>query len=591
MIKDFFGNKFGKFLLLIITASFILSSIGGVLFFSNKYNVIIVNGNKINYKKFIKLLTKERELAYSNGETDIDYLTSKEFTIKSVEKFINSELLKSFASDNNFQLKKEFVINEVAKNKNFVENGKFSPNKYTEFLKNMNISEEDYIKSMSDFYSNLFLLNLFIIDENFDDNILSMIVDRNNTYKIANLYEINKSSIKINEVNVTEDELKKYYNENIKRFTHDEERKVDYIKIDLTKTDKKISDEEINKYYNSNIDKYKVPENYDIYYLETTKKDDINKIVKSKNAKELLANVKKVLDKNEDEITIKELPIDILNYVFGKENVESIKVNTFSKVIEKNGTYIAFYVKNKNEERTMSLSEIKNTIIKELQRDTSNEFVRGNYKRIQDTINDKKDISKILKSLGLNIESIGYIKLDSNIDELKNDKHKIFTAKINDINQSFKGDYLYLYIVSDIKKSYLDKFDDIKSELINEVKKDKEDKLYLEQVLVENKHKYKVKKEIAIKKNDNKYNKLFIDELYKLNNGKTTKVYIDNEKLYFADAVSDKSIDKNDNNFINQDLVKNTFNAQINNSINYYYLKYLREKYKIYINQNLLNYL
>ncbi len=574
-----------------ITISFILSSIGGVLFFSNKYNIIVVNGNKINYKKFIKLLTKEREFAYSNGEADIDYLTSREFTAKSVEKFVNSELLKSFADDNNFQLKKEFIVSEIVKNKNFTKNGEFNPNKYIEFLKSANISEEDYVKLMSDFYSNMFLLNLFVIDENFDNNVLDMIAERNNTHKIANLYEVSKNSIKIKEVDVNDDELKKYYNENIKRFTHSEERKVDYIKIDLTKTDRKISDEEIDKYYNSNIDKYKIPETYDIYYLETTKKDDLNKIIKSKNTRELLANIKKIFNKDEDEITIKELPIDILNYVFGKENVENIKINTFSKIVEKNGIYMVFYIKNKNKERTMDLSEVRNIIIEELQRDTSDEFVKSNYKKIQDIINNKKDILKISKSLNLNIDSIGYIKLDSNIGELKNDKHKIFSAKIDDINQSFKGNYLYLYVVSDIKKSYLDKFDDIKSELINEVKKDKEDRLYLEQVLIENKHKYKVKKEIVIKKNDNKYSKLFINELYKLKNGKTTKVYIDNEKLYFADAVSDKSIDKNDSNFISQDAVKNTFNTQINDSVNYYYLKYLREKYKIYINQNLLNYL
>ena len=591
MIKDYFRNGFGKLLLLMITISFILSSIGGVLFFSNKYNIIVVNGNKINYKKFIKLLTKEREFAYSNGEADIDYLTSREFTAKSVEKFVNSELLKSFADDNNFQLKKEFIVSEIVKNKNFTKNGEFNPNKYIEFLKSANISEEDYVKLMSDFYSNMFLLNLFVIDENFDNNVLDMIAERNNTHKIANLYEVSKNSIKIKEVDVNDDELKKYYNENIKRFTHSEERKVDYIKIDLTKTDRKISDEEIDKYYNSNIDKYKIPETYDIYYLETTKKDDLNKIIKSKNTRELLANIKKIFNKDEDEITIKELPIDILNYVFGKENVENIKINTFSKIVEKNGIYMVFYIKNKNKERTMDLSEVRNIIIEELQRDTSDEFVKSNYKKIQDIINNKKDILKISKSLNLNIDSIGYIKLDSNIGELKNDKHKIFSAKIDDINQSFKGNYLYLYVVSDIKKSYLDKFDDIKSELINEVKKDKEDRLYLEQVLIENKHKYKVKKEIVIKKNDNKYSKLFINELYKLKNGKTTKVYIDNEKLYFADAVSDKSIDKNDSNFISQDAVKNTFNTQINDSVNYYYLKYLREKYKIYINQNLLNYL
>lgn len=591
MIKNFFEKRFGKVLLFIITISFVLSSVGGILFFSNKYNVIVVNGNKINYKKFINLLTKEREFAYSNGETDIDYLTSKQFTLESVNKIINTELLKNFAKDNNLQIKKDFVIDKITSNDIFIENGEFNAEKYTKFLKNAKISEDEYIKSMTDYYSSIFLFNIFETKNNFDSDILKYIVDKNNEYVTVNLYEINKTDLNIDKINITDDELKKYYNANITRFTHNEERKIDFVKIDLTKTNKKINDDEIKNYYNSNLNKYKIPETYNIYYFESTKKDNLDKIIKSKNNQELLTNAKKFLNKNENEIIINELPIDILNYVFGEENVRSIKLNNFSKVIEKNNNYMAFYLKSRNEPKIIELEKVKDSIVSELQRDASDNYVRNNYNRIQNIIKGKKNISEISKTLNVSLDSLGYIKYDSAIDELKNEKQKMFSLNIDTIAQAFKGDYLYLYSVSDIKKQYYDKFDDIKEELINEVKKDKEDEIYLTKVSTKNKDNYKFKKNIVIKKNDNKYDKSFLEELYTLNNGETTKVYVGNTTLYFAYIINHKAIDKNDNNFISQKSIEDMFNIQINNSINYYYIEYLKERYKIFVNQNLLNYL
>lgn len=591
MIKDFFKKRFGKVLLFIITVSFILSSIGGVLFFSNKYNVIVVNGEKINYKKFANLLVKERELAYSNGEVDIDYLMSKEFTMRSLERITNSELLKSYLKDNNIQLKRDFVVQKIVESENFRENGEFSPSKYTEFLKNANLHEEEYIKLMEDYYSSMFLFNVFAIENNFDVETLKNIVDRNNAYKVVNLYEVDKKNLKSEDIAVSDEEVKKYYNANIVRFTHEEERKVDFVKIDITKSDREVSEKEISDYYNSNLNKYKIPETYNIYYLESNDKDSLNKIVKSKNKKELLASVKTNLNKSENEITIKDLPIDVLSYIFGKENVESVKLNTFSSVVEKNNIYMVFYLESKNESKTISLETAKNDIIKELQRNTSQEFIRSNYDKIQNIISGKKDIVEVAKALNINLESLGYITLNSGVSDLKNEKQIMFSSKLGEIKQSFKGDYIYLYSVSDIKKSYSDKFEDIKDELFNEVKKDKEDELYLKQVSVENKAQYKINRNIVVKKNDDKYDQFFVNELYTLKNGEITKVYVNDTKLYFADIIGDKSIDKNDANFINQESAKDAFDMQVNNSMNYYYLKHLREKYRIYINYNLLNYL
>ena len=230
-------------------------------------------------------------------------------------------------------------------------------------------------------------------------------------------------------------------------------------------------------------------------------------------------------------------------------------------------------------------------LVEELQRDTSKEAVRNNYEIIQNTIKENKDISNISKALNANLETVGYMKVDDSIKGLKIDKQKIFSSKNGELIQAFSGNYLYLYTVSDIKKAYLDKFEDVKTELLTEVENIKKDENYVKQVSTTDKSRYAVRRGLIIKKNDDKYDKSFINELYKLENGKTTEIYFDDTKLYFADIIGDRGIDKNDENFFDLEKAAEIFGLQINNDVGYYYLEYLREKYDIYINHNLLNYL
>ena len=588
MIKDFFKKRIGKVLLLLIVVSFILSSIGGIIFFSNKYNLIVVNGDKISYRKFANFLTREREIAYSNNANNIDYILSKDFTMETLEKMKNVELLKSYINDNNLLFDKNTTINKIISDEKFRTNGNFDSVKYNEFLKNAGIVEDEYIKSMQEFYANTFIFNMFNMNNNFSEDTIKYIIDKNNKYKIVDLYTVDKKDLKIDKVEVSDEEMKEYYNKNIKEFTHEEERKVDFIKIDLAKVEKEISDKEIEDYYNNNKNLYNLPETFDVYHIESTEKSDLEKIVKNK--KDLLSSVKKVLNREESDILIKNIPIEALSYIFGSD-IKDLKVGEFSKIIESNGFFMAIYLKAKNEPKIITLEEAKDDIIKTLQRNSSEENMKANYDNIQNLLAQKNSFEEIANILKSKIETLDYIKYSDTVKELKANKDKIFSITKNDFVPAFgiNTDY-YIYSVSDIKKSYVDKFDDVKDSILNTIKTNKENELYLSKVSIENKNKYKIQKKLLIKKDDVKFDKNFLVEIYRLKNKEFTNIYQNKDNLYFAQIIDEKDIDKNDINFIDYKRIMVLYDRQVNNFINYYFIKYLNEKYNVYINTDLLKY-
>ena len=561
MIKDFFKKRIGKVLLLLIVVSFILSSIGGIIFFSNKYNLIVVNGDKISYRKFANFLTREREIAYSNNANNIDYILSKDFTMETLEKMKNVELLKSYINDNNLLFDKNTTINKIISDEKFRTNGNFDSVKYNEFLKNAGIVEDEYIKSMQEFYANTFIFNMFNMNNNFSEDTIKYIIDKNNKYKIVDLYTVDKKDLKIDKVEVSDEEMKEYYNKNIKEFTHEEERKVDFIKIDLAKVEKEISDKEIEDYYNNNKNLYNLPETFDVYHIESTEKSDLEKIVKNK--KDLLSSVKKVLNREESDILIKNIPIEALSYIFGSD-IKDLKVGKFSKIIESNGFFMAIYLKAKNEPKIITLEEAKDDIIKTLQRNSSEENMKANYDNIQNLLAQKNSFEEIANILKSKIETLDYIKYSDTVKELKANKDKIFSITKNDFVPAFgiNTDY-YIYSVSDIKKSYVDKFDDVKDSILNTIKTNKENELYLSKVSIENKNKYKIQKKLLIKKDDVKFDKNFLVEIYRLKNKEFTNIYQNKDNLYFAQIIDEKDIDKNDINFIDYKRIMVLYDRQV----------------------------
>lgn len=237
MSNEYFKSKYAKFLLMILIAAFVLSSISGVLFMTNKYNIVNIDGEKVNINEFINVVNNEKQLVYSLNPTEerMEFLNSEEFLYTTLKKVINSRLIDNELKFFRLEKPENLIIKKITKEPYFFTNGKFDIKKFHKLLENFSMTENQYIRDIKDRESIEFLFSSFvndiIVSEKYLDNIFNSI----NTYKNITLFRIPKNKLAIKNDVITDEMIKKYYNNNTRQFIIPEQRKIDYIKLENPK--------------------------------------------------------------------------------------------------------------------------------------------------------------------------------------------------------------------------------------------------------------------------------------------------------------------------------------------------------------------
>lgn len=463
MEKSNFLKKSTKVMLSILIISFILSSISGLFYMLNRYTVLKIDNEKIDIKSFASLLGQERELAYQKGMFDIDYILSKDFIYLSLEKIKNKKLLEKYLNENNISYSKNHVLKEIINEESFFEDGKFDINKYRSFLDLYGTTEDKYIKLLRNQLAVNFLINILQNNEIYNKNIIEKIIEKKNNYKIVNLYRINENNISTEKISNTDEELKAYYNNNIRIFTVEEERKIDFVKIKL----------------------------------------------------------------------------------------------------------------------------------KEKETDTE-DMIRNRVQKVNTLIIGNNSLEKIAGDFDTKVEKIGYVKLNSKNEELKISNKILFELKLNEKRTSFDNDFCYVYNISEIKDSYVKKFEDVKNEINDLLTQKKLHNIYLDRINENIKNKdfnknYRITKNILIKNSDQDYPLDFIADIYDTEINNFTKIFFDKDFILFAFISGEKKIDKEDLNFISFEEQMGNFTDDQNEEIGSMYLKYLSKKYEVQSNYGLLD--
>lgn len=469
MDRNFLKSGFAKFLLGILIVAFVLSSVGGVLFMTNRYNIINIDSSKVNINEFVNIINNEKRSIYGSNQSKeiLEFLNSRNFLLLTIEKIINSDVLDLEVKD--FELKKpeSLIFKEITNERYFFTNNKFDLKKFQSMLKSLNISESQYVETLQNSESITFLLASLTDSVKVNDRYVNDVFISTNVYKNVDLHKINKNKIKIKIDETKDSEIKDYYNNNILKFIIPEQRKIDYVKI----------------------------ENYS--------DNDVKKL-------EGLLSTSNSLDKIAKE--------------FG------IKVETYDYV-DKN---------NIAEKNTENINNIENAF-----------------------------------NLSLN----GF----SSIEKYNNN--------------------IFVYSAVDIKKEYTKSLEESKNEIINLINIDKENKKYLE--ITENyaeeykksnfdnkflKNKGFDTENIDIYRNSEKLDKNFIDEIFTKNDKNITKIYSNDNNLYFGYVKSTKKISEGSENFITKDVVGGNVYNSMSKDVQQLYIKYLRDvKHKIKVNYKLLD--
>ncbi|MBR2141349.1 MAG: peptidyl-prolyl cis-trans isomerase [Rickettsiales bacterium] len=338
------NNWVSKCLLSILIIAFILSSISGIIFMTNKYNVVVVDNKKVNINEFVRVLNGEKQkiFAYNQDMSQIDFLNSREFMIMTLNNVVNSSLLDKEIENYRINEPNEIILSKIYKEHYFYTDNKFDITKLRNLLKNYNMTEYDYME-MIRINDNIEFLESLISGIGVNNLIAVGVFNIENKYKEISLFSINKKLLKVDDVEASEADIKEYYNKNIDKFTILESRKVDYIKIDDFKADDVSKVEELLSTSNNIAD---VAKNLNLEvnsfdYVDATKANDLLK-----------------------------------KYNIG--DIFSYKVNDFSGVKTVDNALYVFSVVDIKNERVQTLEEVKNDIRNII----VTEAMNNNYKKV-----------------------------------------------------------------------------------------------------------------------------------------------------------------------------------------------------------------
>ena len=241
--NNFDKINFSKYLLAILILAFIFSSISGIMFMSNKYNIIIGKQKKVNINEFVSILNNEKRAFASLKLTEeqLAQLNSREFMLSTLSKVLYSKLIDMEIENFGIQKPRYLILDDILLEENFHTDGKFDIKKLEGLLERYNITEQEYIKIIQNSDNKKFLLDTIVGINNINNQSLNIIHLETNKYKNIDVFKIEKGRLKSYNGDVSEEEMKHFYNSNISRFVVPEERQVDYIKL----TDYTI--EQINK--------------------------------------------------------------------------------------------------------------------------------------------------------------------------------------------------------------------------------------------------------------------------------------------------------------------------------------------------------
>ncbi|RXJ89107.1 peptidylprolyl isomerase [Arcobacter sp. CECT 8983] len=383
---------------------------------------------------------------------------------------IQKNLILSFADELGLDVTDEEIAKQLVQIPAFLKDGKFDKDTYIKVLQQNRTNPTEFEASIKRDILLQKVESLFQIQANEKEleNLNKLLFAED---KIS-IKVLNANNVK---VNVTEDELKKYWEENKNSYVS--EPTVKLAIEEITVEPKNFSEEELKNHYNSFKTDY-TKEDGKLKTFDEAKEDMIQTLSEKATKKEALKKYLK-LKKGEENFT-KEVEIEESKLAYSQEDLEKIDGSVPGDVLKPfihDGNYIVVKVLNKGLPKPLSYEQAK-------------EQVSKNYESIA--------LNKALEELSkkelenFSGRSLGYVARDSysKIPELQPQEALSFLNKLFESTQKQGkvnlGNKIVLYKIEDSKLAQYDKSknDAVKStvnkllnqELINNLIKNLENK-------------------------------------------------------------------------------------------------------------------
>ena len=406
------NSKVSKFILGLITLSFLVGGMSGYLFSSNDTYAAKVNGEVISQQDFLNRYNQEFEArAQREGEVFMAQSDSPEFVTalrkSTINRMIDQELLRQYAKELKLGVSDEMIKRAIVTDPNFQVNGKFDNGVYQQVLQQNRLSSDGYAAILRG------ALTLEQMQSGVANSEFIVPVQAKNTAEVffqkrsARLATLSLADEMAKQA-VSDDEIKAYYEANQKSFVQPEQVKVQYIDLSGSQIEKGIDvkDVEIAQYYQDNKAQFMTQRLAHIQFAnEQDAKAAYDELQKGAN----FADVAKAksLDKVSGEnggdlgwVNANELPKAF------EDAAAALQVGQYSQPINVDGNYHIVLVQ---ERKAQTLDEVKAQVADLVRKSLLENRYYSIEKQVRDkSFEDSKSLNTAAQVAGVKVQESGY---------------------------------------------------------------------------------------------------------------------------------------------------------------------------------------
>ena len=406
------NSKAAKFILGLITLSFLVGGMSGYLFSSNDTYAAKVNGEVISQQDFLNRYNQEFEArAQREGEAFMAQSDSPEFVTalrqSTINRMIDQELLRQYAKELKLGVSDEMIKRAIVTDPNFQVNGKFDNGVYQQVLQQNRLTSDGYASILRG------ALTLEQMQSGVANSEFIVPAQAKNTAEVffqkrsARLATLSLADEMAKQV-VSDDEIKAYYKANQKSFVQPEQVKVQYIDLSGSQIEKgiEVKDVEIAQYYQDNKAQFMTQRLAHIQFAnEQDAKAAYDELQKGVN----FADVAKAksLDKVSGEnggdlgwVNANELPKAF------EDAAAALQVGQYSQPINVDGNYHIVLVQ---ERKAQTLDEVKAQVADLVRKSLLENRYYAIEKQVRDkAFEDSKSLNTAAQVAGVKVQESGY---------------------------------------------------------------------------------------------------------------------------------------------------------------------------------------
>lgn len=481
------NTKIAKFILGLITISFLVGGMSGYLFSSYDSYAAKVNGETISQQDFMNRYNQEFEArAAQEGEAFLTQSDSPEFVNALrqgiINRLVDQELLRQYAQELKLGVSDEMIKRAIVVDPNFQSNGKFDNGRYQQILAQNGLSSDTYANILRgaltlEQMQNGIADSEFVVPVQVKDSAQLFFQKR-----IARLATLSLAD-EMAKQNITADEVKTYYEANQKAFVQPEQVKVQYIQVsgaDVAK-DIQVSDVEIAQYYQDNKAQFMIQKLAHIQFSnEQDAQTAYQELQNGANFAELAKtrSLDKVSGENGGElgwVNANELPKAF------EDATTMLQIGKFSEPVKVDGNFHIILVEERKEK---SLDEVKAQITDTVRKNLlENRFYAIEKDVREKAFEDSKSLESAANAAGVKVQESGYFSRE-NVPIALNSPNVVSAMFDSDISNGGANSEplnvgeqnIVLVRVLDHKAEGIKTLDEAKSDIENFLKREKAEK-------------------------------------------------------------------------------------------------------------------